>query len=276
MAKQKLRITQQGYIVLGAIAVGIIIIALVIFILTCSPKGENLDKDVKGSPAPTATADATADPAAPAPTMEWTPTFAPEETLAPTAEPTATAEPVATPEPTAAPTATPELPSALTTPSEEMVSKAVTGNLVKGNVNMRKGPGKTFAVDEKGLKNGAKLTVYAKYDEWYFVKMEGQSKYGYITDGFIKLNSPLDSAFIFADKPEGTIEGKINASTCMMRSSASLENDSNKMQAYDLGTKVFIYYKEGDFYYLQVAGTNIKGYMYASFITASGTVPAKT
>lgn len=44
---------------------------------------------------------------------------------------------------------------------------------------------------------------------------------------------------------------------------------------YSIGKVVYIYYQEGDYYYVQVAGTELKGYMPAQFIKAEGEVSVK-
>ncbi|MCL2695705.1 MAG: SH3 domain-containing protein [Clostridiales bacterium] len=266
MARQKLRITQQGYIVLAAILIFIIALA-VILIVTCSPNrlGENEVAD------PTPSASPTADPYAPVVTPDLS-TYAPaDETPDPTPDPTPI--PTATPPATPSPDPTPDS-SVMQTPSPEMVEKAVAGALVKGNVNMREGPGKNFKTIATGLKNGSKLTAFAKFDEWYFVKIN--DKYGYILDEFIKLDKALDPEFIFVERPEGSIEGAVNASTVVLRSAPNKDDDNNKIRNYPNGTKVFIFYRENDFYYVLIAGSNnVRGYIWAEFVKANGVVPNK-
>ena len=272
MARQRLRITRQGYIVLGAFIIIIIALAVILFV-SCGP-GRTRDVVVPPSPSPSPTADT----GVPPPTVDMStmapPEDPPEETPEP--EPDPTPDPGTPPPPptAAAPTATPKS-SAMQTPSAEMVEKAVTGKVQKYNVNMRSGPGTSFGVSASGLRDGQKLTVYAMYEEWYFVKVDSLDKYGYITSKFVKLDNAVDGSFVFTEKPEGMIEGRVNAQVIVLRSTASKEDDSNKLGNYDLGTKVFISYKEGDFYYVQIAGTNTKGYLWAQFVTPNGVVPAK-
>ena len=44
---------------------------------------------------------------------------------------------------------------------------------------------------------------------------------------------------------------------------------------YYEGKLVYIFHQEGDYYYVQVAGTELKGYMPAQFIKAEGEVSVK-
>ena len=77
------------------------------------------------------------------------------------------------------------------------------------------------------------------------------------------------------DKPEGTIEGRVSATVVALRSTPDRDNPNNKLGNVENGTTVYIYYKEGDFYYVVVGTNKAKGYLWADYVTPNGVVPAK-
>ena len=87
--------------------------------------------------------------------------------------------------------------------------------------------------------------------------------------------APLNPAFVSMDKPEGTIEGRVNATVVALRTSPDRDSQTNKLGNVENGTTVYIYYKEGDFYYVLIGTTKTKGYLWAEFVTPNGVVPAK-
>ncbi len=265
MAKRKkLVITKEGYIFLAA--VGILLLALIIVAFAtkgfgaCSKKQETVSVGPSASvyyPAPTATLE---------PTPEE-PEYTELETEAPdTPDPSATD----TPAPTVPLT---DDPDALLEPTAEMIAGAAEGKLIKSGVNMRQGPSTTTTKVATGLKSGTKVTVYAEDGDFYFLLVNETKKYGYIDKRFVKLLSALGETSTGNDQPEGTIKGTISSSSLALREGPGVTSKS--LGQYYQGKLVYIYYQEGDYYYVMVAGTDTQGYMSAQFINATGEVPKK-
>lgn len=259
MAKRKkLIITREGYLFLAA--VGVLLLALIVVgIFTKGFGACSRDTAVQASEMPSASV------------------YYP----APTATPTATPEPEETPEDeTPAPTDTPDTaatdtpaptvelsddPNALLEPTAEMIAGAAEGKLTKSGVNMRQGPSTNTSLVATGLKSGTKLTVYAEDGDFYFVLVNEAKKYGYIAKKFVKLLSTLGETSTGSDQPEGTVKGTITSSNLALREGPGVTNKS--LGQYYEGKLVYIYYQEGDYYYVLVAGTDgVKGYMSAQFI----------
>ena len=266
MAKRKkLIITREGYIFLAAL--GILLLALIITGFLTKGFGACSKKEaetISSSPAPSEYH--------PGPTRTPKPTLE-EEQL--TAEETPDLETPSSGS-TSSPAPTVPLsddPNALTSPTEEMIAGAADGKLIKSGVRMRQGPSTNTTIVATGLKSGTKLTVYAEDGEFYFVLVNETKKYGYISKKFVKLLSALGETSNGSDQPEGTILGTVTASTLALRDDTSVT--SKALGQYYEGKKVYIYYQEGEYYYVMVAGTELKGYMFAQFIKPEGTVPKK-
>ena len=269
MAKRKkLIITREGYLVLAA--AGVLLLALII--VAFATKGFGACSGKKA-------AAASSSPAA----SEYHP--APTATPKPTAEPTdvpveETPEAVDTPDPSATDTPEPTVPlsddpNALLEPTAEMIAGAAEGKLTKSGVNMRQGPSTNTTIISTGLKSGTKLTVYAEDGDFYFVLVNETKKYGYIAKKFVKLLSALGETSTGSDQPEGTVRGTISSSNLALREGPGVTNKS--LGQYYEGKLVYIFYQEGDYYYVQVAGTDVKGYMSSQFIKVEDgkTVPPK-
>ena len=265
MAKRKkLVITREGYLFLAG--VGVLLVALIVVaVLTkgfgaCSKQEPVTNNEPEASvfyPAPTATPVETPEEIVPADV----------ETPAPD-----------TPDPNATPTPAPTVPlsddpNALLEPTAQMIAGAAEGKLIKSGVNMRQGPSTDTSLVATGLKSGTNLTVYAEDGDFYFVMVNQTKKYGYISKKFVKLLSTLGETSTGSDKPEGTVGGNITSSNLALREGPSVTSKSLG-QFYE-GKLVYIYYQEGDYYYVLVAGTESKGYMSAQFIKPEGEVPKK-
>ncbi|MCL2670703.1 MAG: SH3 domain-containing protein [Clostridiales bacterium] len=275
MAKKRYRVTTQGYLVLSVLLV-IIIAILLIAIFSCAPQDRGDALETPGPTLPTqAPPDPTQDPYAdledtPDPYGQGTPGMdIPSMTNTP-------------PAPEVTNTPMPTVPSGvMTTPSADMMNKATGGELSKGDVNMRQGPGTEYAVVKKGLKKGTSLTIYTEVNGWYFLKLNSDNTYGYIRKDMVKLNGQLGAAATpEPEAPPNTVRGTLN-STVVLRSAPTTADDSNKIKEFYAGQVVYIEYKETGsdgkvFYYLTVAGTSYKGYMWATLIKVNGTVPDKT
>ena len=265
MAKRKkLVITREGYIFIAAI--GVLVLALIIVAVLTKGFGACSKEQPAASMTPEASA------YHPAPTAAPTPT--PGDTALPETE---TNDPGTSASSTAqGPTPTPVLendPNALTEPTAEMIAVAAEGKLVKSGVNMRQGPSTTTPIVATGLKSGTKLTVYVLEGDFYFVQLTEAKKYGYIKKDFVKLLSALGEVGAANDQPEGTVRGTITAVNMVLREGPALT--ATMVGQFYEGKVVYIFYQESDYYYVQVAGTDLKGYLYAQFVKADGTVPQK-
>ncbi len=269
MAKRKkLVITREGYLFLAA--VGVLLLALIIVAFATKGFGACSKETEAGNAAPSASE------YHPAPTA--TPKQTPEESEPPAVE---TSVPD-TPDPAATSTPAPTVPlsddpNALTEPTAEMIAGAAEGKLTKSGVNMRQGPSTNNTIVSTGLKSGTKLTVYAEDGEFYFVQVVETKKYGYIAKKFVKLLSALGETSNGSDQPEGTVRGTITAPNLALREGPGVTNKS--LGQYYEGKLVYIYYQEGDYYYVLVAGTDVKGYMSADSrfikVEEGKTVPKK-
>lgn len=267
MAKRKkLIITREGYLFLAA--VGVLLLALIIIAIATKGFGAcSSDRAVEATDLPSASE------YHPAPTVA--PTDTPEATEPPVEE---TPEVEETPDPNATDTPAPTAvleddPEALLEPTAEMIAGAAEGKLIKSGVNMRQGPSTDTTLVSTGLKSGTKLTVYTEDGDFYFVLVNETKKYGYIAKKFVKLLTPLGETSNGSDQPEGTVKGTITSSNLALREGPGVTNKS--LGQYYEGKLVYIFYQEGDYYYVQVAGTDVKGYMSAQFIKADGEIPPK-
>lgn len=265
MAKRKkLIITREGYLFLAAI--GVLILALIVVAILTKGFGACVKQKATVNMTPAAS------DYHPAPTATPKPT--PDETVPEGLKPSDSA----TPDPAAAnvPSPTPALendPNALSEPTAEMIAGAAEGKLIKSGVNMRQGPSTGTPIVATGLKTGTNLTVYALDGDFYFVLVQASNKYGYIRKDFVKLLSALGEAAAANDQPEGTVKGTITAVNLILRDGPVLT--ATKLDQFYEGKVVYIFYQEGEYYYVQVAGTELKGYLYAQFVKADGTVPQK-
>lgn len=267
MAKRKkLIITREGYLVLAA--AGVLLLALIIVAFFTKGFGA-----CEGSKVAEASASPEASVYYPSPTS--TPTATPEAEETPEVETPAPE----TPDPSATDTPEPTVvlsddPNALLEPTAEMIAGAAEGKLIKSGVNMRQGPSTSTTKVATGLKSGTKVTVYAEDGDFYFLLVNETKKYGYIDKRFIKLLSALGETSTGSDQPEGTVRGTITSSNLALREGPGVTNKS--LGQYYEGKLVYIYYQEGDYYYVLVAGTDdVKGYMSAQFIKAEEEVPIK-
>ena len=164
-------------------------------------------------------------------------------------------------------------PNALTEPTAEMIAGAAEGKLIKSGVILRQGPSTNTPILAMGLKSGTKLTAYAVDGDYYFVQVNETKQYGYISRQFVKLLSVLGETSSGSDQPEGTVRGTVTAANLALREGPSVT--SKQIEQYYQGKLVYIYYQEGEYYYVLVAGTALKGYLSAQYIHAEGTVPSK-
>lgn len=287
MARKKYKITPQGYITIGAAVILLIALIILLSVTNCfgSCSGKEGAVDL---PSPTATATPTAEPAStPLPSSTsggLLPIITPNVSGAASASPdvsgtlgTGTATPASvTPSPSPTAEGLKEDPKALKKPTNAMVKEAGAGELSGNDVNLRQGPSTKTPIVIQNMKRGTELTLYTTDGDFYFVKVNSAKKYGYVAKKFVKVTKAIgagDTKEDLSDQPEDTVLGTITASKLAIREKPS--TDAKAIGEYYKDKKVYIYYKEGDFYYVKVAGTKTKGYMAAKFIKASGEVKSK-
>jgi uncharacterized protein YraI len=260
--RRRVRLTPLGYIVLSII---IIVMLVGIYFIIWSMKGgqssvpeNNVSVSVEITP---------------------TPSLPPvnNSTEAPTATPTASPTAVITPAPTS--TSTPKADDTpepdVKTPSPSQVKSAIDGKTTS-KLNLRKGPGKSYSIMGT-FSTGTKLKVYALENDFYFVMVIKENLYGYMSAEFVEKDGllPGESATPVPDAPEGAISGVVSASSVALRSGPS--KDSKALGTAENGTPVYIYFKTGDFYYLQIVKTGTKCYAFADYVKPdAGSVPEGT
>ncbi|MEN6417772.1 MAG: SH3 domain-containing protein [Clostridiaceae bacterium] len=260
MRRRSVRITPLGYIVLSII---ILVMLVSIYFIVWSMRGSK-NEDLSASTSPSG--------------YTPTPSLAPvgAETPAPTAAPTTApaTEPPATSTVTPKQDDTPEPETK--TPSPEQVQTAVDGTLNSSGVALRSGPSPTYTLVAK-YSSGTQLKVYEVDGDYFFVKIVKENIYGYIATKFVDKAGllPGESATPTPKAIAGTIPGTVSASVVALRSMPSTE-DNTPIGEAKKGDSVLIYFKTGDFYYIQVVATGVQCYAAAKFITPSTTVPTGT
>ena len=265
MRRKTVRITPLGYIVLIII---VLVMLVSIYFIVWSMRGPG-DKTAESTQSPISE---------PTPT----PSLAPiSQTTPPVADtPVVTAPPADTATVTPKQDDTPE--PATKTPSPEQIQTAVDGTLNSSGVYMRSGPGKSYA-RVGTYSSGTQLKVYeVVYGtggelDYYFVKIVKENIYGYIAAKFVDKAGllPGENATPTPKAIAGTVPGTVSASSVALRTVPSKE-DNEAVGQLSKGDQVLIYFKTGDFYYIQVVATGEKYYAYASYITPSTTVPTGT
>lgn len=264
MRKKTVRITPLGYIVLSII---ILVMLVGIYFIVWSMRGSKTDS----------TAESTADLSAsttPTPSLEPLDAQATDYVATETPQVQATAVPqdTATITPKQDDTPSPEVK----TPSPEQVQSALDGTLNASGVVLRSGPSQSYDILGK-YSSGTQLKVYEADGDYYFVKVVKENLYGYFAIKFVDKAGllPGESATPTPAAIAGTIPGTVSASKLALRTVPTTE-DNTPIGEVVKGDSVLIYFKTGDFYYIQVVATGVKCYAAAIYITASTTVPTGT
>ena len=171
----------------------------------------------------------------------------------------------ATPVPTPAPTPTPK--SSIRTPTSAEKKNARAGYLTGNDINLRVGPSTSYKSLGKYKKNDT-LVIYATDGDFSFVKMDKDNKIGFISKKYVAVSKTASGT----QAPSGTITGKVSARTVALRSKP--DKSSSAITELKAGDTVYIYHKDGSFYYLETTSGK-KGYAWAEYISAKGTVPKK-
>lgn len=258
--RRRFRLKPAGYAVLGVLllVIGLCIYAIVRAIVG-GPDGDNevlLPETV-----------ATETPEL----MQNTQTPVPEQTPSPTPVPTPI---VQTPTPviyTQAPTNTPKPQATARVPSSSEKKNAKVGTLQNDGVNLRFGPSTDY--ERIGsYDKGATMQVYDTDGDFYFVKMDKDEKVGFIATKFVVVTDTAEVT-IPPEVPTDAVGGKVTASVVALRKGPN-KTDAT-ITELKKGDVLFVYYKVGDFYYVEVASTGKKGFAFADYVDAEGTVPVK-
>ena len=260
--RSRLRVSPLGYIVLSII---ILVMLVGIYFIIWSIRG---DKTGKTDETLTSSVIVTPTPSLPPVADTATPTLAPTEipTSAPADTPIVSAD-------TPKPDDTPQ-PDAKT-PSPSQVKSAIDGKTTS-RLNLRKGPGKTY--DILGTyDNGTQLKVYALENEFYFVMVVKENKYGYMSAEYVEKSGllPGEDPTPSPPVPEGVVSGTVTASEVALRSVPSTEANT-PIASLVRGDAVYIHFRTDGFYYLEVVQSGKKGYAYSEYIKADDSVPKGT
>lgn len=262
MRRRTVRITPLGYIVLAII---VLVMVVSIYFIVWSmrntsgeqPEGNLNSASVQMTPTPSL---APLDSVTPAPTESVTAAL----TNAPVSTTTVTPKQDDTPEP------------AVKTPTAAQIAAAVDGTLNSSGVVLRAGPSPSYSILGK-YSSGTQLKVYEASGDYFYVRIVKENLVGYIAAKFVNKAGlvPGENATPTPKAIAGTIPGTVSASAVALRSVPSTEDNKPIGEAKN-GDAVLIFFKTGDFYYIQVVSTGVKAYAAARFITASTAVPTGT
>jgi uncharacterized protein YraI len=262
MRRRTVRITPLGYIVLAII---VLVMVVSIYFIVWSmrntsgeqPEGNLNSASVQMTPTPSL---APLDSVTPAPTESVTAAL----TNAPVSTTTITPKQDDTPEP------------AVKTPTAAQIAAAVDGTLNSSGVVLRAGPSPSYSILGK-YSSGTQLKVYEASGDYFYVRIVKENLVGYIASKFVNKAGlvPGENATPTPKAIAGTIPGTVSASAVALRSVPSTEDNKPIGEAKN-GDAVLIFFKTGDFYYIQVVSTGVKAYAAARFITASTAVPTGT
>jgi len=263
MRRRAVRITPLGYIVLSII---ILVMLVGIYFIIWSMRNSENTNAVESSPVGTSAGITPTPSLAPGSAQTTAPVFtaAPQATSSPSGTPTMTPKQDDTPEPE------------VKKPTPEQVQSAVDGTLNSSGVVLRGGPSPSYSIIGK-YSAGTQLKVFEVAGDYFFVQVVKENEYGYIASKFVDKAGllPGENATPTPKAIAGTIPGTVSASKLALRSVPSTE-DNTPIGEVVKGDSVLIYFKTGDFYYIQVEATGVKCYAAAKYITASTAVPTGT
>ena len=157
-------------------------------------------------------------------------------------------------------------------PNREQKKNAKDGYVKKDGVNMRSGPGTSYAIVGEKIDQNTAVTLYELEDGWWFLKCG--SEYGYIRADLVAQGKVPEAT---PTPLEGAIEGTIRVQTiAALREEPDTEARCLKELSND--DKVTVYYKttgsDGKTWYY-VAYGSVKGYIRANLVKVSGNVQNK-
>ena len=264
---KRFKLKPAGYLVLGILFLVIVLCIYAIIRALSGPK--TAQQVILPEDSPSESPEQVVVTPIPTDLLEETP-FISGEDNEPVSEGTSSPEPeTATPTPQATPAPTPTASPRVPTSSEK--KKAKHGVLNNDGVNLRSGPSTDYERIGKYNK-GETMAVYAKDGDFYFVKMDKDGKVGFMSKKFITVS---DSATVTIppNAPSDAVTGKISASKVALRTGPNKSDSAIK--ELKRGAALYIYYKVGEFYYVQDVATGKKGFVYAAYASADGSVPSK-
>ncbi len=189
-------------------------------------------------------------------------------TVTPTPSPTAvgaTPTPIAIGQqtPTPAPTPTPS-PSAALPPEY-----AALGAINASGVNIRAGASTSTKSYGKLAKSTA-LGLYEKIGSWYRVRVLSTGLSGYVYAKYVTITQAASGG----SSGTGTSAGFVNASGVNIRTGASTRY--NSLGQLRRNTSVNVLGSSGSWYRVEIPSAGITGYVFAKYITLSGTVKNAT
>lgn len=251
--RRRVRISATGYVLIGVLVLVILFLSRICVV--CYSRSHPESEKPAKKPFAASTADAS--------TGE-------------NGEPDAAASPVITPVPTPAATNTPELASTgARLPTDAEREGAVEGIIRTSNVAMRKGAGKTFDIVRK-YDVGERVLVYAQENEYSLVQVLSDERYGFLATEFITkfglLPGEAGACTPVPAIPSGAIMGLVNVEELSLRSVPSTKGNTplGVCKSCEL---LFVQFQTGEFYYVEVAGTKQRGYVFAEYVMVQSPVP---
>ena len=128
----------------------------------------------------------------------------------------------------------------------------------------------------------SRFGIYQKQGDWYFgidltTGVQGWVHKSQLTEGEPPTDLPtptstpspyvnLSSSVLHApeDQPDDTVIGTVNADGVNVRQEPS--KDSEKLAQCNKDDQVYIFHRTGDYYYVQLPGTEIKGYILTKYV----------
>ena len=251
--RRRVRITARGYVLIGILVLVILFLARVC-VVCYSRSHPEADKPAQ-KPAAAGNADGST-----------------TENLSPDAS----AAPAVTSAPTPTPTSAPELASTgARLPTEEERKGAVEGVIRTSNVAMRRGAGKSFDIVRK-YDVGERVLVYAQENEYSLVQVLSDERYGFLATDFITkfglLPAETGARTPVPAIPSGTVMGLVNVEELSLRSVPSTKGNT-PLGVCKNGALLLVQYQSGEFYYVEVAETKQRGYVFAEYVMVQAPVP---
>lgn len=251
--RRRVRITAKGYVLLGILLLVILFVARVCTV--CYSRSHPEASKPAQNPAAASNADASA----------------PESDA-----PDASSAPAVTAAPTPTPTSTPELASTgARLPTEAEREGAVEGVIRTSNVAMRKGAGKSYDIVRK-YDVGERVLVYAQENEYSLVQVLSDERYGFLATDFITkfglLPGESGACTPVPAIPAGVTMGLVNVEEVSLRSVPSTKSNT-PLGVCKNGALLFVQFQTGEFYYVEVAETKQRGYVFSEYVMVQAPVP---
>lgn len=162
-------------------------------------------------------------------------------------------------------------------PTAEEEKGAVEGVIRTSNVALRKGADTSYDKIYK-YNVGERVLVYARENGFYLIKVLSDERYGFMSVDFVTKFGVLPGEAGATPMPTaiaGTVMGFVNVDELKLRSVPSTENNTplGLCREFDL---LWIYYQTDGFYYVEVASTGQRGYVFAEYVMVRAEIPTGT